>query len=64
MIAFFKHSVNIFNFSRTMNIIRKIISVFEELYNQSSNSRFCSYLQNKGIKMGGGKYVSATFHCN
>ena len=47
-----------------MNIIRKIISVFEDLYNHSSNSRFCSYLQNKGIKMGGGKFVSTTFHSN
>lgn len=37
-----------------MNIIRKIIAVFEDLYNHSSNIRFCCYLQNKGIKLGGG----------
>ena len=36
-----------------MNIIRKLISVFEDLYNHSSNSRFCRYLLKKGIKMGG-----------
>lgn len=37
-----------------MNIIRKIIAVFEDLYNHSSNIRFCCYLKNKGIKLGGG----------
>ena len=40
-----------------MNIIRKLISVFEDLYNHSSNSRFCRYLLKKGIKMGGGKIL-------
>ena len=31
-----------------MNIIRKLISVFEDLYNHSSNSRFCRCLLKKG----------------
>lgn len=45
-----------------MNIIRKLISVFEDLYNHSSNSRFCRYLLKKGIKMGGAKFVSTAFY--
>lgn len=47
-----------------MNIIRKLISVFEDLYNHSSNSRFCSYLLKKGIRMGGAKFVSTAFYSN